>query len=108
MSAVTNLGLYRDNTAAYVEHHHGVLPAGCYELYAMLCGERRSFWQESRLCVLDLGARVAQRLSAGVPPGLAQHGKECMPQGADASEVYTERLHAERWQSCDLDMQAVT
>ena len=92
----------------YAELCIGMLPAGCYELYAMLGGEQRSFWQESRLCVSDLGVRIAQRLSAGVPHSPAQHGKDRMPQDAGVSEILKEQLHAERWQSCDLDMQAVT
>ncbi len=75
----------------------------------MLCGEERSFWQESRLCVSDLGARLAQRLSAIVevsrPLYGAQQGKDCMEQGSGATEVFQEQLHAERWQSCDLDME---
>ena len=74
----------------------------------MLCGEERSFWQESRLCVLDLGARLAQRVSAIVevsrPLYGTRHGKACMQQSA-ASEASQEQRHAERLQSCDLDME---
>ena len=84
-----------------------MLPVGCYELYAVLGGEQRSFWQESCLCVSDVGGRIAQRLLAGVPPSQAQHGKDCMEQGSAASQALTEQLHAKRWQSCDLDMEAV-
>ena len=83
--------------------------AGCYELYAMLCGEQRSFWQESKLCVSDLGTRIAQRLSAVVevsrPPNLAQHGKLCIEGDVKESVASQEQLHTERWQSCDLDME---
>ena len=75
----------------------------------MLCGEERSFWQESRLCVLGLGARLAQRLSAiaevSRPLYGTQHGKVCMEESGAASEAFQEPRHAERWQSCDLDME---
>ena len=75
----------------------------------MLCGEERSFWEESRLCGSDLGARLAQRLSAVVKVSGslygALHEKNCMEQSSRAAEAFQEQLHAERWQSYDLDME---
>ena len=90
--------------------------AGCYELYAMLCGEQRSFWIESRLCLSDLGRRVAKRLLAVVEvsqPLRSLHGKARLKKGAEvgagdssgvSGEAFQEQLHTERWNSFDLEM----
>ena len=92
------------------------LDAGCYELYAMLCGEQRSFWSESRLCLSDSGRRVAQRLLAVVEvsqPLRSFHEKAGLKEGAElgagdssgvSGEAFQEQLHTERWNSCDLEM----
>jgi hypothetical protein len=88
--------------------------AGCYELYAMLCGEQRSFW--SRFCLSDLGRRVAKRLLAVVEvsqPLRSLHGKACLKKGTEvgagdfsgvSGEAFQKQLQTERWNSCDLEM----
>ena len=74
----------------------------------MLYDEQRSFWAESRLCISDLGTRIAQRLLAVVeisqPLTSEQNGPGSSPVDAEA-ETYQEQLHAERWKSCDLEIE---
>ena len=82
----------------------------------MLCGEQRSFWSESRLCLSDLGRRVAQRLLAVVEvsqPLRSFHEKTSLKEGADvgagdssgvSGKAFQEQLHTEHWNSCDLEM----
>ncbi len=83
----------------------------------MLCGEQRSFWSESRLCLLDLGRRVVHRLLAVMEvsqPLRSFHVRAGLKEGTEVGpcdsspgvrgEVSQERLHAERWSSCDLEI----
>lgn len=74
----------------------------------MLCGEQRSFWKECMLCMSDLAARMSQRLLAAGEVSQAlrslQDGQSCSKEGSEFPQSVQERLHAERWNSSDLDM----
>lgn len=95
---------------SWLVHAEPVLPpaAGCYELYAMLYGEQRSFWVESRLCISDLRTRITQRLLAVVEVSQAlrseQNGPGSSRKAAEA-ETFQEQLQAERWKGCDLKIE---
>ena len=81
--------------------------AGCYELYATLYGEQRSFWVEGRLCISNLGTCIAQKLLAVVEvsqPFRPEQNGPGSSQEAAGAETIQKQLHAERWKSCDLEI----
>ena len=89
--------------------------AGCYELYAMLYGEQRSFWHECALCLSDAGSHASQRLlsfSKGSYSASTLQRVRSTPVTGEGSSMcqgvqdgsFPDHLAAERWKSADLDM----